>query len=113
VAKTYTPISITANTKIISAAASKKTYVCSSHLVSASADNVALVEGTGTTCATSTAGVAGGATAATGWNLGANGGLVVGDGSAVAIGGQGTNVDVCLFVSGATQVSGQVAWVQQ
>jgi hypothetical protein len=60
---TSTPISITANTQIISGTSAKQTYICSINLIVGAADNVALVEGTGTTCGTGIAGIAGGATA--------------------------------------------------
>jgi hypothetical protein len=111
--KTFAKISQTANTQIITGASSKQTYICSLSLVTAAANNVALVEGTGTTCGTSTAGVMGGSTAATGWNFGANGGMAMGDGIGT-IGQTATAADnVCVFVSAAVQLSGAIGWVQQ
>lgn len=111
-AKTYTAISLTANTQIITGAASKKTYVCEVHLIAAAATNVALVEGTGTVCATGIAGMAGGSTAATGWNLAANGGLVLGNGGfAVAVTATAAD-NVCILVSAANQISGNIVTVQ-
>ena len=70
----------------------KKIYICSIHVVVAAATSVALVEGTGSVCATGTAGVSGfgGATAATGWNFVANGGIALGNGDA-AVGAEGTS----------------------
>ena len=78
--KSYASINQTANTQLVAGTASKKIYICSIHVVVAAATNVALVEGTGTVCATGTAGVSGfgGATAATGWNFVANGGIASG-----------------------------------
>src|SRR5581483_130683 len=114
-AKSYVSINQTANTQLVAGTSSKKIYPCSIHLVTATAQNVALVEGTGTTCATGTAGVTGfgGATAATGWNLAANGGIAYGDGSA-ALGAEGTAADnLCLFQSGTGQVSGGLSYVVQ
>lgn len=108
----WTPISLTANTQIIPGTASKQTYICSINLVSAAADNVAVVEGTGSTCATSTAGMAGGATAATGWNFAANGGIAQGSGLGAVMRTATAADNVCVFVSGATQVSGAVSWTQ-
>jgi hypothetical protein len=110
-AKVYLPVSLTANTKIVTGTASKKIYVCSINLVVAAATNVALVEGTGSTCGTNTAGMAGGATAATGWNFAANGGLTQGNGWA-SIAAQATAADdLCIFVSAANQTSGTIVYV--
>jgi hypothetical protein len=114
-AKQYTSINQTANTQLVAGTASKKIYVCSIHVVVAAAANVALVEGTGSVCGTSTAGVSGfgGATAATGWNFAANGGIAFGNGDS-SLGAEGTSGDnLCLFNSGSGQVSGGVSYVVQ
>jgi hypothetical protein len=112
--KTYQTFSITANTKIITGTSAKKVFFCSFNIVVGAATNVAVVEGTGTVCATGTAtypGLSGGTTAATGWNLAANGGLTFGNGAA-SIGGETTNADdVCIFVSAANQTSGGYSYV--
>jgi hypothetical protein len=113
--KLYVSINQTANTQLVAGTASKKIYICSIHVVVAIATNAALVEGTGSVCATGTAGVSGfgGATAATGWNFAANGGIVLGNGDA-AVGAEGTNADnLCLFNSGSGQVSGGISYVVQ
>ena len=113
--KLFISVNQTANTRLVTGTASKKIFPCSVHLVTATAQNVALVEGTGTTCGTGTAGVQGfgGATAATGWNLAANGGLTYGNGAS-AIGAEGTAADdLCLFQSGTGQVSGGLSYVVQ
>jgi hypothetical protein len=113
--KFYVSISQTANTQLVTGTASKKIYICSIHVVVAVVTNVALVEGTGSVCATGTAGVSGfgGATAATGWNFAANGGIALGNGDA-AVGAEGTNADnLCLFNSGSGQVSGGISYVVQ
>ena len=112
-----TPVSInqTTNTKLVSGVAAKKIYVCSYHWITATAQNVALVEGTGSTCATSTAGVPGfgGSSAATGDNLAANGGIAL-SGGGYSLGQEGTAADdLCLFQSGTGQVSGGLVYVQQ
>lgn len=113
-AKTYKPVSITANTQIVTGASGKQTYICSVNLGPIpAATNVALVEGSGTTCATSTLGMAGGNTAATGWNFAANGGIAHGDGSSSVAGTATLANNVCLFVSAANQVSGVITWVQK
>lgn len=114
-AKLYISITQTANTKLVTGTSSKKISICSIHLVTATAQNIALVEGTVTTCGTGTAGVSGfgGATAATGWNLAANGGLTYGNGAS-ALGQEGTAADdLCLFQSSSGQVSGGLSYVVQ
>jgi hypothetical protein len=114
-AKSYLSINQTANAQLATGTASKKIYICSIHVVVAAATNVALVEGTGTTCGTSTAGVGGfgGATAATGWNFAANGGIALGNGDS-SLGAEGTAADnLCLYNSGSGQVSGGISYVVQ
>ena len=113
--KLFVSVNQTTNTRLVTGTASKKIFPCSVHLVTATTQNVALVEGTGTTCGTGTAGVQGfgGATAATGWNLAANGGLTYGNGAS-AIGAEGTATDdLCLLQSGTGQVSGGLSYVVQ
>jgi hypothetical protein len=116
-AKSGAAISLTASGQVITGTASKKTYICSIDLVSATAQNIALVEGTGTTCATNIFGLAGGTTAATGWNFAANGGLTKGSGSGTVYSPSadtnGTAANVCLLLSGTGQTSGQITYVQQ
>lgn len=112
----WTPVNLASTTalKIITKSSGKNVYICSINLVSASANNVALVAGTETTtqCDTSTVGLAGGATAATGWNFAANGGLTQGTGIGVLTATASTGLDVCLFASASTQVSGVISWTQ-
>ena len=113
--KLYVSISQTANTQLVAGTASKKIYVCSIHAVAAAAANVAVVEGTGSVCGTSAAGVSGfgGATAATGWNFAANGGIALGNGDS-SLGAEGTSGDnLCVFNSGSGQVSGGISYVVQ
>lgn len=110
-ASQYT-ISLTANTQIITGTASKQTYICSINIVVAAATNVAIVEGTGSTCGTGTAGMAGGSTAATGWNFAANGGLTLGNGDSWVIKTATAADNVCILVSAANQVSGSIKYVQ-
>lgn len=113
--KSYVSINQTANARLVAGTAAKRIYPCSVNVVTATAQNLALVEGTGTTCGTGTAGVPGfgGNTAATGWNLAANGGLTYGNGAA-ALGQESTAADdMCLFQSGTGQVSGGLSYVIQ
>ena len=106
-------INLTASGQLITGVAGKQTYICSLDLISATAQNIALVEGTGTTCATGIAGMAGGTTAATGWNLAANGGLVKGSGGSWVYKTATTGDNVCLLLSSTGQTSGGYRFVQQ
>ena len=86
------------------------------NVVTATAQNLAVVAGTGTTCATTTVGVpglTGGATAATGWNLAANGGLTFGGGGSSIAQTTVNGTALCLFQSGTGQVSGGLTYVTQ
>ena len=111
------PINLTASGQVITGTASKKTYVCAIDVVPAAAQNIALVEGTGTTCATNIFGLAGGTTAATGWNFQLGGGIARGSGNGTVYSPSGdtnaTAANVCLLIAGAGQVSGQISYVQQ
>jgi hypothetical protein len=111
--KLYASINQTGNTQLVAGSAARKIYVCSIHVVAAAATNVAVVEGTGSVCATGTAGVSGfgGATAATGWNFAGNGGIALGNGDS-SLGAEGTSGDnLCIFNSGSGQVSGGISYV--
>lgn len=113
-AKTSYPVNISTATTVrfASPTASKKTYLCSIFLMAGATDNVNIIEGTGGTCGTGTAGVTGGTTAASGPNAAANGGFTLGNGlGSVAI-TAGTNVDTCLITSAAVQLSGVITYVQ-
>lgn len=108
----WTKISQTAGAQLITGAATKQTYVCNLFIYSATAQNVALVEGTGTVCATGIAGMMGGSTAATGQNLAANQGFVL-PASTVPWAKTVTAADnVCLLQSGTGQISGVIVWTQ-
>ncbi len=112
-AKKFASINLTGNTQLVSGTASEKIYLCSIHVVTAAAADIAVVEGTGTVCGTGTAGVSGfgGATAATGWNFAANGGIALGNGDA-SLGAEVNSGDnLCIFSSGSGQVSGGISYV--
>jgi len=113
VAKTPKPFSISSatTTVLVSASASNKVYICSMNIVVAGANNVALVEDATGSCASPDAGMAGGTTAATGWNFAANGGLTFGNGAAPVFQTASTNVNVCLITSGTAQTSGSIQYV--
>jgi len=115
--KTYVNINQTANTQIITGTAGKKTYFCFVKIAPIGiATNIAIVEGTGATCATNTisvSGVGGGSgTAATGDQLMANEGMIMGTGEFSI--GQATVAgdNVCILQSAANQLSGGLVWVQ-
>lgn len=114
VAKVYVPFSISATTttQIIAASASNFNYICAVNIVVGAANNVSLVEDNDSACASPSAGMAGGTTAATGWNFAANGGLVMGTGAATVAKTANTNRYSCLMTSGTGQVSGTIAYVQ-
>jgi hypothetical protein len=111
------PFSLTASGQVIAGSASKKTYICAIDVVTATAQNIALVEGTGSVCATNTYGLAGGTTAAAGWNFSANAGIARGSGNGTVYSpsgdANGTAANVCLLLSGTGQTSGQIVYVQQ
>jgi hypothetical protein len=115
--KTYQRINLTATGPIVTGQAGTKTYICSFDVVTATAQGVALVEGTGTNCATNIYALAGGITALTGWQFAANSGIARGSGSATWVYGSGdgnaTAANVCLLLSGSGQTSGTIGYVQQ
>lgn len=110
--KSYIPIDITtATTTELTASlagASTHYYVCAFHLVTDAANDVSLVDDDTDNCASVTSGLAGGLTAGEGWNLPANGGLALGNGSSPVMRTQGTNRVLCLVTSAATQLAGHI-----
>jgi hypothetical protein len=115
VAKQYLPIDIvTATTTEITASlagASTHYYICSVALVSAGANNVAIVDDDSDNCASVTSGVMGGTTAGEGFNLAANGGLTLGNGQGSIARTVGTNRVLCVVTSAAVQLSGSIVVV--
>jgi hypothetical protein len=112
-AKVYTAISQTAGTQLITGTSAKKTYVCSFFVIGADAENVSLVAGTGTVCATNTVAVIGGTSAANGPNMAANGGFVIGNGN-YSIAATTVNADnLCLLQSGSGRIAGAMTSVVQ
>lgn len=107
----YVQIDQTAGEQLITGTASERIYICSFQIISATAQNVALVDGTGTVCATSPTGLLGGSTAATGWNLAANGGLVLPP-TRDSYTKTSTDADnVCLLQSASGQISGSLTYI--
>lgn len=119
-AKTTLPITLaTAAVKVIAVGVSaKKIYVCHLQLTNNAADSIALFEATtGTTCVTSPVAVVGGgtsvATAATGYNFSANGGINTGVGSNQIHVTTVNNNDLCIAQSAITQLTGTITYVTQ
>jgi hypothetical protein len=109
---TWKVISQTAGAQIITGVSAKQTYICNAFLNSATAQNINIVEGTGTTCATGTVGLLGGTTASTGPNLAASQGFIL-PASAVPWMKTATAADnVCILQSGTGQVSGVIVYTQ-
>lgn len=116
VAKLFFPINIsTATTTEITpslAGASNHYYVCSIDIGPvAGAQNLALVDDDTDNCVSVTSGLAGGTTAATGWNILAGGGLTMGNGHGSIARTGGTNRVLCLVSSAAVQTSGVITVV--
>lgn len=111
-AKVTDPFSLTARGVLIAASASNKNYICSITMVAGAAEVLNIVEGTGTTCQTGTAAIAGSTTAANGMSVLANGGVVLPGGDATMLAGKTANVDTCFVPSGSNRVAGFVTYVQ-
>jgi hypothetical protein len=112
VSDTYAAINISTNTTtlIVTGVSGRHIRIGAMNLMTALANNVALISGTGATCGTGTAGVAGGTTAASGWNFIANGGLTLGTGLGTVLKTVATGDSLCLVTSVATQLSGGVSY---
>ena len=104
----YVPINIATGTTVlvVTGVAGHQVSLTSLHMVASAADNVAVIEGTGATCNNGTAGMAGGATAATGYNFAANGGISLGNGSGIVMQTATAGDSVCLITSATAQLSG-------
>ena len=113
VAHTKVAINQTASTKLISQTSAKTNYICNIVLVVQAAEIVNIVEGTGSTCGTSTAAIMGSTTASQGMSFAANGGFTMVGGNAAVITGSGTNLDLCLTQNGSNRVSGYLDYVQR
>lgn len=108
----FKPFNATANVQLVTAGnANMFIYICAVNVGPVgAADNVALVEGTGANCGTNTAGMAGGATAATGWNIALNGGIAFGSGQGAVMKTATAGDNVCLLVSSAGPAAGVISW---
>ncbi len=112
--KSYFPIDIVTatTTEVVNASASDKFYLCSINIGPINAaNNVTLVEDDTDACASPTAGIFGGVTAAEGWNIAANGGLTLGNGGSMVAVSANVNRYICLITSAASQLSGGISYV--
>ena len=98
-------------TEIANQVTSEFFYICSVNLISAAANNVAIVEDDTDVCASPTAALNGGVTAAEGWNFAANGGLVTGNGQNWIMKTTTANRYLCIITSAAVQLSGTITYV--
>ena len=103
-------ISTATTTLMVTGVSGRQVRICAINLLTAAANNVAIVEGTGATCGTGTAGVNGGTTAASGWNFAANGGLAQGSGLGEIMTTATTGDSVCIITSAGTQLSGFIKY---
>jgi hypothetical protein len=112
VSDTYKAINISTatTTLLITGVSGRQVRIGAIHFIAAGADNVALIEGTGATCGTGTAGMAGGTTAASGYNLVANQGYTFGSGLGTVISTVTTGDSVCAVTSAAVQLSGGIEY---
>lgn len=108
VCTSFKAISQTASTDLITS--TNKLHICAMLIVSATAQSVSLVEGTGTTCATGGTAIMGSTTVANGMALAANGGFSHTADRPFLV--TGTTADhLCLLQSGAGNVSGFISYV--
>ena len=114
VGDTYKAINISTatTTLIVTGASGRQVRISAQHMIAAAADNVAWIEGTTTTspCDTGTAGMAGGTTAASGYNFAANGGIAEGSGIGTIMQTATTGDSVCIVTSAAVQLSGGIEY---
>jgi len=116
VCDSFAPVDIVTatTTLVITGVSGRHVRICSINLITTAANNVAMVAGTGATCATSTAGMAGGITSAEGWNWAANGGIAQGSGvgtiMSTDVPNGATGDSVCIITSAATQLSGTLGY---
>lgn len=104
-------ISVAANAQLITGTANGRIHICSIMFNVADAENVSLVSGTGTVCATGLTAVIGGITAVLGNNLLAGSGYSVGDGGAWIARATAVSDNLCLLMSGSGRIAGVITYV--
>jgi hypothetical protein len=112
VSDTYAAINISTatTTRIVTGVSGRQVRIGAQHMVTALANNVAWIEGTGATCGTGTAGMAGGTSAASGYNFAANGGISEGAGFGTVLATVTSGDSVCIVTSASTQLSGGISY---
>lgn len=112
VGDTQKPISITSatTTLLVTGVSGRHVRITHLDLLTAIANNVALISGTGATCGTGTAGITGGTTAANGYNFAANGGIAMGSGLGIVAMTQATGDSVCVVTSAAGPLAGSITY---
>lgn len=109
----WTPVSSASSLQIVTAGNSNMfVYLCSDQLGSIGGSDFSIVEGTGTTCASNTVGMVGGATAAAGIGLAANGTTDVGSGVGAIAKTKTAGDNVCIIMSGTGPLAGVIGWTQ-
>lgn len=109
-----TAISQAAGAQLITGVAGQRTYICGLFVLAADAENISLVGGTGTTCATGIYAIIGGTTAANGPNLLAGGSFTLWSHVVTIVppSAAATGDNVCLLQSGTGRVAGVITWKQ-
>jgi hypothetical protein len=110
--KSNAAISESASAVIIPGQAGRRAFLCFVFLGTAGAQNLSIVEGTGTVCATNQLIIMGGP-GATGPASQANGTFTLGNGGATIGFGTVIGNDICLLQSAAGLVAGNMIYVRQ
>jgi hypothetical protein len=109
----FTPVSITADTQIITAGnANMFVYICSYNLNAAGADIASIVEGTGATCGTNTKAMIGGSTGAGGLAFAASTTVNFGGGAGAVAKTTVAGNNVCILRTTGAILAGVVGWTQ-
>lgn len=112
-AKTFHIVNMSSATtvEIANAVASEFFHICSVNLVAAGAQTLAIGEDDTDGCGSITAGLHGGATAATGWSFAANGGIALGNGQGTVMKTATAARYLCVITGQAVQISGTISYV--
>lgn len=107
--KIFVPITQTTSTQWVTGTSSMRTYVCSFMVTqpSSSTQTFALVNGTGSVCASSPAAMIGGSTAANGMQLP----FALGTGAGSIAKSTADAANVCLLQSGSDRIAGVMSYV--
>ena len=97
--------------EIANAVASEFWHICGVNLVAAAAQTIAIGIDDTDGCGSMTAGLHGGATAATGWSFAANGGIALGNGLGTLMKSATANQYLCVITGQAQQISGTISYI--